>query len=321
LIINIRDVERSMRTEEALRASEEHHRLIVELAREGVWTIDAEGRTTFANRAMAEMLDTTVAEMLEGSMFDYMDDEARADAETSLDRRHANKTEEHDFRLTTKRGRTVWTRMNTSPITDHSGWYRGAIALVTDVTERRALEQRLAADARQDSLTGVGNRTALFEALNAKLAGGHLVAALYIDLDGFKNVNDGYGHAVGDEVLRTVAARLGGAVRLGDIVARVGGDEFVVVSDALEDHDAALQLGSRIRDVLSLPITFAATRVEVGASVGIAFATTPDADPDTLLSDADRALYRAKRTGRGRVELNNVTFISAPEPDGSSAAH
>ena len=204
--------------------------MIVELAREGVWTIDAEGRTTFANRAMAEMLDTTVAEMLEGSMFDYMDDEARADAETSLDRRNTDKTEEHDFRLTTKRGRTVWTRMNTSPITDHSGWYRGAIALVTDVTERRALEQRLAADARQDSLTGVGNRTALFEALNAKLAGGRLVAALYIDLDGFKNVNDDYGHAVGDEVLRTVAARLGGAVRTGDIVARVGGDEFVVVS-------------------------------------------------------------------------------------------
>jgi diguanylate cyclase (GGDEF)-like protein len=204
--------------------------------------------------------------------------------------------------------------MNTSPITDHSGWYRGAIALVTDVTERRALEQRLAADARRDSLTGVGNRTALFESLNAKLASGHLVAALYIDLDGFKNVNDGYGHAVGDEVLRTVAARLGGAVRLGDIVARVGGDEFVVVSDALEDHEAALQLGSRIRDVLSLPITFAATRIQIGASVGIAFASTPDADPDTLLSDADRALYRAKRTGRGRVELNNVTFISAPEP-------
>jgi diguanylate cyclase (GGDEF)-like protein/PAS domain S-box-containing protein len=321
LIINIRDVERSMRTEDALRRSEEHHRLIVELAREGVWTIDAEGRTTFANRAMAEMLDTTVAEMLEGSMFDYMDDDARADAETSLDGRRAGASEEHDFRLTTKQGRTVWTRMNTSPITDHSGWYRGAIALVTDVTERRALEQRLAADARRDSLTGVGNRTALFESLNTKLASGHLVAALYIDLDGFKNVNDDYGHAVGDEVLRTVAARLGGAVRLGDIVARVGGDEFVVVSDSLEDHDAALQLGSRIRDVLALPITFTATRIQIGASVGIAFASTPDADPDTLLSDADRALYRAKRTGRGRVELNNVTFISAPEPRDGPLPH
>ena len=80
--------------------------------------------------------------------------------------------------------------MNTSPITDHRGTYRGAIALVTDITERRALEQRLAADARQDSLTGVANRTALFESLGEKFASGRPVAALYIDLDGFKAVND-----------------------------------------------------------------------------------------------------------------------------------
>jgi diguanylate cyclase (GGDEF)-like protein/PAS domain S-box-containing protein len=321
LLINVRDVARSMRTEEALRESEEHHRLIIELAREGVWTIDAEGHTTFANRAMAEMLETTVTEMLDGSMFDYMDDEARADAENQLDGRESGGTEEHDFRLTTKSGRTVWTRMNTSPILDHAGWYRGAIALVTDVTERRALEQRLAADARCDALTGIGNRTALFEALNTKLAGGRLVAALYIDLDGFKNVNDDYGHAVGDEVLRTVAARLCGAVRVGDIVSRVGGDEFVVVSDSLDDEAEALLLGSRIRDALAHPITFAATRIEIGASVGIAFVSEANPDPDTLLSDADRALYQAKRTGRGRVELNNVTFTSAPEPRARITPH
>ena len=172
------------------------------------------------------------------------------------------------------------------------------------------LEKRLAADARQDALTGVANRTALFEALADKLASGRLVAALYIDLDGFKGVNDVYGHAVGDEVLRAGAARLCGAVRGGDIVARVGGDEFVVVSNSLENEDAALVLGRRIRDVLARPISFGASEIEVGASVGIAFAS--DGDPDTLLSDADRALYRAKRTGRGRVELNTFTSL-APE--------
>ena len=95
-------------------------------------------------------------------------------------------------------------------------------------------------------------------------------------------------------------------------MTRVGGDEFVVVSDSLDCQDEALALGCRIRDVLARPVTFATMQVEVGASVGIAFASADDPDPDTLLSDADRALYRAKRTGRGRVELNNGAFTSAP---------
>jgi len=302
LLLNIRDVTASMRTDAALRESEEHHRMIVELAREGIWTVDADGNTTFANRAMAEMLDTTVGDLLHRPMFEFMDDEARADADTYFERRAGGVAEEHDFRLTARSGRIVWTRMNTSPITDHGGVFRGAIALVTDITERRALELRLAADARQDALTGVANRIALFESLGAKLVSGRLVAAFYIDLDDFKRVNDEYGHKVGDDVLRAVAVRLTGAVRGGDIVARVGGDEFVVVSNALDSHDEALALGRRILEVVSLPIGLAGRHVSVRVSVGIGFAA--GADPDVLLSDADDALYRAKRMGRGRVELN-----------------
>ncbi|MDQ1481635.1 MAG: hypothetical protein QOI44_2496 [Actinomycetota bacterium] len=311
LLVNIRDVERSMRTEEALRESEAHHRLIVELAREGIWTTDATGRTTFANRAMAEMLDTTVTEMLEQRILDFLDDETRAAATQNLDRFKTAIAQEHDVQLTTRAGRRVWTRMNTSPITNHLGEYLGAVALVTDITERRVLEQRLEADARRDALTGVANRTALFEALGVKLAGGRLVAALYIDLDGFKNVNDAFGHAVGDDVLRTVAARLSGVVRAGDIVARVGGDEFVVVSDAFEHPGEAVALGCRIRDVLSRRVSFATTHVEVGASVGIAFVTHAGADSDSLLSDADQALYCAKRAGRGCVELSNASATTS----------
>jgi len=310
MLLNIRDVARSMRTEEALRESESHHRLIIELAREGIWTLDAAGRTTFANRAMAAMLDTTVSEMLDRSIFDFLDEEAKVAATENLDRFKVAIPEEHDVQLKTRSGRTVWTRMNTSPMTDHQGTYRGAIALVTDITERRALEQRLAADAREDALTGVANRTALFEALGAKLAAGGRVAALYIDLDGFKDVNDTFGHAVGDEVLRTVAARLCGVVRVGDIVARVGGDEFVVVSDSLADQGEAVALGCRIRDALARRVSLGSTQVEVGASVGIAYVS--GANADNLLSQADGALYCAKRAGRGRVELSNAAPTNCP---------
>jgi diguanylate cyclase (GGDEF)-like protein/PAS domain S-box-containing protein len=309
LLLNIRDVARSMRTEEALRQSEAHHRLIVELAREGIWTVDAAGKTTFANRAMAQILDTTVSELLEHEMLDYMDNEMRAVVVDNADRFKVGDARENDVPLTTRTGRRVWTRMNVSPITDRAGIFLGAVALVTDITERRVLEQRLEADARQDALTGVANRIALFESLSAKLAGGRPVAALYIDLDGFKNVNDAFGHAVGDEVLRTVAARLSGAVRAGDIVARVGGDEFVVVSDSFEHPSEAVALGCRIRDVLARRVSLATMQVDVGASVGIAFVS--GADADSLLSEADQALYCAKRAGRGRVELSNATATAS----------
>jgi diguanylate cyclase (GGDEF)-like protein/PAS domain S-box-containing protein len=309
LLLNIRDVERSMRTEEALRQSEAHHRLIVELAREGIWTVDAAGKTTFANRAMAQMLDTTVAELLEHHMFDFMDDQLKAVAAGSIDSFKVGDARENDVPLTTRGGRRVWTRMNVSPITDHAGIFLGAVALVTDITERRVLEQRLEADARQDALTGVANRIALFESLTAKLAAGRRVAALYIDLDGFKNVNDAFGHAVGDEVLRTVAARLSGVVRTGDIVARVGGDEFVVVSDSFDDPAEAVALGCRIRDVLARRVSLSTMHVDVGASVGIAFVSGSDAD--SLLSEADQALYCAKRAGRGRVELSNASATAS----------
>jgi diguanylate cyclase (GGDEF)-like protein/PAS domain S-box-containing protein len=304
LLLNIRDVTRSMRTDAALRHSEEQHRLIVELAREGIWMIDAEARTTFANRALADMLDTSVTEMLGTSMFDYMDDDPHVETVGRRQRAAANEGEEHDVRLLTKRGRTVWVRINTSPIIEHGGAYRGAIAMVTDITERRALEQSLAVAARRDPLTCVANRSELFDALNAKLTAGFLVTALFIDLDDFKHVNDTYGHGTGDELLRAVAGRICGAVRSTDVVARVGGDEFVVISDVLEGPSDAINLGYRICDALARPFGLGAVHLEISASIGAAFARHGDADK--LLADADQALYKAKRAGRGRIELGNM---------------
>jgi diguanylate cyclase (GGDEF)-like protein/PAS domain S-box-containing protein len=304
MLLNIRDVAASMRTDSALRDSEERHRLIVELAREGIWMIDAAGNTTFANRALAAMLDTTVTELLDCSIFDFMEEDDPTEPGPTSDRHGIGIAREHDIPLITKRGRTVWTRMNTSPIIEHGGTYRGAIALVTDVTQRRTLEQGLALAARRDPLTGVSNRIELFEALAAKLARDELVTALYIDLDDFKRVNDNFGHAVGDDILRAAAARLCGAVRADDIVARVGGDEFVVVSDGIAGPTDALDLGRRICEALARPFSIDTARVQIGASIGTAFARHGTADK--LLSDADQALYRAKRSGRSRVELGDL---------------
>jgi len=312
MVLNIRDVSESMRTEEALRESEERYRLIVELAREGICVVDAAGNTTFANHALVDLLGTTVTEMLGRSLFDFIHEDERADARSRIEREaHAAHTPadetvhpgngEHDVRLVTLDDRLVWARVRSSAMRRHDGTYLGAIMFVTDVTERRALEQRLAEEALRDPLTGVANRTELFEVLTPILEQGALTAALYVDLDGFKEVNDKFGHTLGDDLLCSVAARVRGAIREVDTLARVGGDEFVVICRELDATEEAVTIGRRIREVLGQPFRLAVGSVRIDASIGIAFGRAPDADG--LIARADQALYRAKRKGRGRIEI------------------
>jgi diguanylate cyclase (GGDEF)-like protein/PAS domain S-box-containing protein len=307
MVLNIRDVSESMRTEEALRESEERYRLIVELAREGICVVDAVGKTTFANHALVDLLGTTVAEMLGHSLFDFVHEAERAEAESRIAglgpiaREGDDGRGEHDLRLVTVDRRLVWARVQSSAVRRHDGTYLGAIVFVTDVTERRALEQRLAEEARRDPLTGVANRTELFEVLTPILEQGALTAALYVDLDGFKEVNDRFGHTLGDELLCSVAARVRGAIREIDTLARVGGDEFVVICRELESTEEAVTIARRIREVLGQPFRLAVGSVRIDASIGIAFGRRADADG--LIARADQALYRAKRKGRGRIEI------------------
>jgi diguanylate cyclase (GGDEF)-like protein len=289
-----------MRTDGALRASEEQYRLIVELAREGICVVDGFGCTTFANRAFAELLGATVNELLGRSFFDFIgaDDLEAARARIGGD---GDESLDEDLALATRHDGVVWARVRSRGVRQHDGTYLGAIVFVTDVTERRALEQQLAQEARRDPLTGVANRKELFEVLTPILQLGALTAALYVDLDGFKEENDRFGHTLGDDLLCNVAARVRNAIRSIDTVARVGGDEFVVICRDLESTDEAVAIGTRIRETLSQPFELGVGPVRIDSSIGIAFGRTGDADG--LLARADQALYRAKRTGRGRIEI------------------
>ncbi|TXR55579.1 diguanylate cyclase domain-containing protein [Quadrisphaera setariae] len=167
---------------------------------------------------------------------------------------------------------------------------------------RRALEHQ----AGQDALTGLANRSASTEHLARALAGARerrtAVGLLFVDLDGFKAVNDVHGHRAGDDVLREVAVRLSGTVRDGDRAGRLGGDEFVLVLTAVDDVDDVLAVAQRVVDGVAEPIVADGHVVVIGASVGAAVAGALS-DAEELLHEADTAAYRAKALGRGRVEL------------------
>ncbi|HET6560999.1 MAG TPA: EAL domain-containing protein [Marmoricola sp.] len=171
--------------------------------------------------------------------------------------------------------------------------------------QRRLLQEELHHQASHDALTGLPNRAQALLLVNQALerAGrtGDGVTVLFVDLDGFKGVNDTLGHRAGDEVLRVVARRLASAVRHGDVAARLGGDEFVVMLESAAPGATPAQVAERIIDAVSETITLrAGGEVRVGASVGIASSVSGDVTADELVHDADQALYRAKAEGKGR---------------------
>lgn len=190
----------------------------------------------------------------------------------------------------------------------------GRIVCVRDISARKRLERQLERLGLHDPLTGLPNRRLLEDRLEHALAGadrsGCSLAVLFIDLDGFKLVNDRHGHAVGDQVLREAAARFGACVRGADTLARLGGDEFVVLMGSLDHARDAEDMATRLRQALLAPFQVGGGQVVLSASVGIAVASGDDRRD--LLRAADSAMYEAKHAGPGR------TVTSRPHPRGGA---
>ncbi len=191
---------------------------------------------------------------------------------------------------------------NAQPLFDERGAKLGAVLVLLDVSERRQTEARLAELALRDPLTGVANRLLLADRLRLGLdrmrrTGGG-VALLLLDLDDFKSINDRYGHDVGDEVLTATARRLQEILRPEDTVARIGGDEFVVVCEVAGDRSEVEAITGRIDQVLAKPYRIGGHLLTAEASVGAELATRVDDDPAALLARADAEMYRTKARRR-----------------------
>lgn len=182
----------------------------------------------------------------------------------------------------------------------------GVVLNAQEITDRKQAEARLAHDALHDPLTGLGNRTQFHDRLELtcrQAARNHRgIAVLFLDLDRFKLINDGHGHAVGDELLRVVGQRMQAAVRSTDTVARFGGDEFLVLLDGIDatEVDGVIHV---LRSAISQPVVVGTNTYHVTASIGAAVAAGVGLDPETLIRDADTAMYQAKDRGRDQVAV------------------
>jgi diguanylate cyclase (GGDEF)-like protein/PAS domain S-box-containing protein len=201
---------------------------------------------------------------------------------------------------------------------DDAGCLQRISSVARDMSDQLALQAQLEHQALHDPLTGLPNRRLLLDHLDLAVARAHRshhgVAVLFVDLDGFKAVNDGHGHDVGDAVLVEVADRLRMTTRASDTLARLGGDEFALLCEDLSEHANAAEIAQRLLDGVSGPMRVRDAEVEIGMSIGVAVDDAGSCGPDDLLRVADQAMYEAKRAGKGRYHV----AVATPSPPGPS---
>ena len=296
------------RTRKELTVAEQRFRRAFEDSQVGMALVSPTGRFQLVNRALCEIVGYPERELVRKSFGEITHpDDLDADLDALRDlvdgERYGYRTEK---RYIHSDGHPVWISLNVSPIYEDDGSVAYMISQFEDISERKASEERLTRQALHDSLTGLPNRTLFADRVRmaSKRRSAFGFAIVYLDLDGFKLVNDTLGHAAGDLVLIEVARRLERILRAGDTLARLGGDEFALLCEDVGEQEVR-PVADRVIDEMSRPIDVHGRPINQAASIGIAV-YGPDGipvEPDEMLGDADLAMYRAKAAGKSRYAV------------------
>ena len=281
--------------------SESSALLLQEYEQRGVgwlWQVDAENRVTYISSRMTALLNRPANQLLGHSLPSLLGGHAELGRKL-LDKEPFSNLE---MDLETARG-ARWISISGDPIIDTAGRFEGFRGVGSDITEIRQTQERLTHLANVDVLSGLPNRgrvrQLLGEALRTATADSHACSILFLDLDGFKPVNDTFGHPKGDAVLRAVAKRLTQEVANDGVVGRMGGDEFAIVIPDAQSRTKVEQMADRIINTIKEPYDIDGTQIGIGVSIGCAFGPMDGATVDDLILKADLALYQAKDAGRG----------------------
>ena len=295
--------------------SESSALLLQEYEQRGVgwlWAVDAENRVTYISARMSAMLNRPASQLLGHSLPALLGGHAEL-GKVLLEQQPFNALE---MELGTPRG-VRWISMTGDPIIDTAGRFEGFRGVGSDITEIRQTQERLTHLANVDVLSGLPNRgrvrQLLGEALRGATSGNVPCAIMFLDLDGFKPVNDTFGHPKGDAVLRAVAKRLVDEVAANGTVGRMGGDEFAIVVNDAQSRKKVEQLADRIIASIREPYMVDQTEIRVGVSIGCAFGPIDGATVDDLILKADLALYQAKDASRGCARYFSSELQSVQE--------
>ena len=310
IVHNSHDITERWQAEDALRHSEERFRSLVQNASDLITVIDADTTIRYQSPSIEHMLGHDASTMVGLRLTDliHIDDVARTLAVLQNTMRDATARTSADMRVRDRNG--GWRHVEFIGTDQrHNPAIGGLVLNIRDVTDRKALEQQLRHQATHDPLTKLANRTRFSDRLQQALSRsdrlGHRIGILFMDLDNFKGVNDSLGHSAGDRLLTEVAERVERCLRPGDTVARLGGDEFAILLDDVASAEDATRVVDRIFHTLEAPFVLEGKEIIVRASVGIAVSgdDSSGGNADSLLRDADVAMYVAKSHGKGCYEI------------------
>ncbi len=307
IVATCEDISERKSSEEALRLRQR----VIESSSNGIMITDTSGPGNpiiYVNPAFGRITGYDAQDTLGRSMhFLLGEDQEQVEFMEIHAALHEQREGNAVLRNYRKDGSLFWNDLSVSPVLDEAGSVAHFVWVINDVTEREQHEELLEYQANHDALTGLPNRNLLADRITQSLANAHRydmpVAVLFIDLDNFKFVNDSLGHALGDRMLIIQADRLHKSIRSGDTVARYGGDEFVVVVSNLEKIEDAALVAQHIQELVSRPFTIDGHEFGITCSIGISLYPKDGHDVDSLLKNADAAMYRAKEQSRNSFQF------------------
>jgi diguanylate cyclase (GGDEF)-like protein/PAS domain S-box-containing protein len=302
LVLALRNVTGLRRDEQAMAAGDYLFTATSTVASDATTIFDMSGRRVYSSSSLERMIGYSTIELttIGSTELIHPDDVEACGAATATALEQVNGSARVECRVICRNGSVLWIEATVVNLLSYDD-VRGIVVHMRDITERRRLDEELQRRALEDALTGLDNRLAFTEKLataSLDLAEGP-VAVLFCDLDGFKEVNDCFGHAHGDQLLRGVAQQVRNVLGNGDVAARIGGDEFCVLSRRAQSSEDAVRLAEQVRDAI---VSTPTAGDPIAVSIGVVWSTQAST-PSELLVRADHAMYAAKRRGSNLIEL------------------
>ena len=306
------DISGRKQMEEELKRSEEKYRLITENTTDLISVVDREGHFLYLSPSHEAVLGCKTGQVGSSLLPWIVEDDREIMSEAIQHAFSSRKSRQIEYRLCTAARQEIWVETTINPVITAAGTVRKLVLVSRDVTERKKSEQKIHHLAYHDTLTDLPNRRLLVQYLSKELSQakrvGSKLAVLFLDLDRLKDINDAWGHDVGDLILIEAAKRLKGCIRNHDMVARLGGDEFTIVLTSVSGKEEVESIVHRLQSLLQKPLVLAGQTFTLSMSIGIALYPQDGVEADDLLKRADTALYVVKSRGRNSYEFFDPTM-------------